>query len=108
MHPQKGHASAQINLGILYQEGQGVAQSYERAAELYKQAADQGHAGAQFNLGYLNLGGKGVPQDVARAVALLKQAAAGGIKEAADFLRELGEALPPGAPGAARAPQPMD
>jgi hypothetical protein len=42
--------------------------------------------------------GKGVPQDVARGVALLKQAAAGGSKRLADALRELGEAVPPGAP----------
>jgi hypothetical protein len=32
-----------------------------------------------------------VPKDVARGVALFKQAAAGGIKPAADSLRELGE-----------------
>jgi TPR repeat protein len=42
--------------------------------------------------------GLGVPKDVARGVALLKQAAAGGRKAAADFLRMLGEAVPPGAP----------
>jgi hypothetical protein len=38
----------------------------------------------------------------------LKQAAAGGDKAAADALRKLGEAVPPGAPGAAGAPQAMD
>ena len=30
------------NLGALYYEGQGVPQSYERAAELWKQSAAQG------------------------------------------------------------------
>ena len=30
------------NLGCLYEEGKGVSQSYERAAELYKQGAAQG------------------------------------------------------------------
>jgi TPR repeat protein len=66
----------------------------------------KGHANAQGNLGALHLKGKGVHKDVARAVALWKQAAAGGSKEAANALRELGEAVR-GAP-AAGAPQPMD
>jgi len=104
----QGHAGAQACLGGLYRDGQGVPQSYERAAELWKQAAAKGDANAQFNPGYLYYNGKGVPKDVARGVALWKQAAAGGSKTAADFLRTLGEAVPPGAPAAAGAPQPMD
>ncbi len=93
-------------LGILSRRGEGVPQSYERAAELYRQAAAQGHAEAQYNLGYLYYNGLGVPEDVVRGVALWKQAAAGGRKEAADALRALGEAVPPGGPAAAGAPQP--
>jgi hypothetical protein len=104
----KGNADAQYNLGVQYDKGQGVPQSYERAAEPWKQAAAKGVASAQGNLGGLNYNGLGVPKDVARGVALWKQAAAGGSKEAADALRKLGEAVPPGAPAAAGAPQPMD
>ncbi len=85
-----------------------MPQSYERAAELFQQAVANGHADAQYNLGGLYYNGLGVPQDVARGVALFKQAAAGGSKPAADALREMGEAVPPGAPVAAGAPQPMD
>jgi TPR repeat protein len=94
----KGHAKAQFLLGGLYHNGSGVPQSYERAAELYTQAAAKGDTNAPFNLGCLYYNGEGVPIDVARGVALLKQAAAGGSKEAANILRELGEAVPPGAP----------
>jgi TPR repeat protein len=47
-------------------------------------------------LGFLYYEGQGVPKDVARAVALFKQAAAEGSKPAADVLRALGEAVPPG------------
>jgi TPR repeat protein len=101
-------AEALFNLGCCYDTGKGVPQSYERAAELYKQAAAKGHARAQYYLGLLYYDGLGVPKDVARGVALLKQAAAGGLKEAANTLRALGEAVPPGSPGAAGAPQPMD
>jgi len=104
----KGDADAQCSLGCLYRDGLGVPQSYERAAELWKQAAAQGYADAQCSLGVLYSEGLGVPKDVARGFALFKQAAAGGTKEAADALRALGEAVPPGAPAAAGAPQPMD
>jgi len=76
-HPHKSDAAAQAGLGALYHDGKGVPQSYERAAELFTQAADKGHAGAQAGLGGLYYKGLGVPKDVARAVALLKQAAAG-------------------------------
>ncbi len=94
----RGEAKALLQLGGFYYFGQGVPQSYERAAELYQQAAAQGDTVAQHNLGTLNYNGLGVPQDVARGVALFKQAAAGGLQEAADSLRMLGEAVPPGAP----------
>jgi hypothetical protein len=94
----KGHADAQTCLGVLYYEGKGVPQSYERAAERYTQAAAKGNAYAQTCLGALYRDGQGVPKDVARGVALFKQAAAGGDKIAADILRTLGEAVPPGAP----------
>jgi TPR repeat protein len=93
----RGEAEALYQLGDLYRDGLGVLQSYERAAELWKQAAAQGDADAQNNLGGLYYKGQGVPKDVSRGVALWKQAAAGGSKEAADALRTLGEAVPPGA-----------
>jgi TPR repeat protein len=42
----QGHATAQFNLGVLYEHGMGVAQSYEKSFELYTLAANQGHAKA--------------------------------------------------------------
>jgi TPR repeat protein len=57
----------------------------------------------QTSLGILYYNGKGVTKDAARAVALCKQAAAGGNEPAVDFLRALGEAVPPEAPDAAGA-----
>ena len=38
---------AMVNLGALYENGQGVPQSYERAAELWKQSAALGHPVSQ-------------------------------------------------------------
>ena len=46
----QGHARAQYNLGVCYENGRGVEQNYEMAAKYYQLAADQGHAKAQQRL----------------------------------------------------------
>jgi hypothetical protein len=46
---QLGHRSAQFNMGVAYDEGQGVKQSYARAKELYELAMQQGHAKVSFH-----------------------------------------------------------
>ena len=50
---EQGDANAQSNLGVMYYNGQGVAQDYGEAARLYRLAAQQGHADAQRALGIL-------------------------------------------------------
>ena len=47
MNSQLQSQGAMYNLGLLYAQGQGVPQSYERAIELYKQSAAQGDAVSQ-------------------------------------------------------------
>ena len=49
----QGDAMAQGNLGVLYENGQGVPQDYGKARQWYEQAAAQGYAKAQVNLGVL-------------------------------------------------------
>jgi TPR repeat protein len=71
----RGEAEALLRLGVCYYRGDGVPQSYERAAVLYQQAAAKGHADAQFNLGYLYLKGRGVSESSKMAAELWKQAA---------------------------------
>ena len=56
----QGLAGAQCNLGIMYDDGHGVKQSYEKAVEWYGKAAKQGYAGAQCNLGFMYYNGHGV------------------------------------------------
>ena len=51
----------------MYQHGQGVNQSYERAVEYYKAAARQGYAMAQLNLGNRYVQGQGVKQSNEKA-----------------------------------------
>ena len=47
---EQGHAEAQFNLGICYEDGDGVEWSYTEAIKWYSKAADQGHEEAKFLL----------------------------------------------------------
>ena len=60
---EAGDATAQFNLGVSYDNGQGVPQDYQEAVRWYTLAAEQGLALAQFNLGFRYANGEGVPQD---------------------------------------------
>jgi len=77
---EQGDATAQYNLGVLYDNGWGVAQDYRTAVKLYRLAAEQGHANAQSNLGGMYGNGKGVPQDYVRAHMWFNIAASSGQK----------------------------
>ena len=48
---QANYVIAQLNLGILYQEGRGVGKNLQRAFNLYMKAAQQGNSAAQVNVG---------------------------------------------------------
>ena len=75
---EEGDAQAQLHLGVLYANGDGVPQDYAKARQWYEQAAAQGYAMAQYNLGVLYDNGDGVPQDYAQARQWYEQAAARG------------------------------
>lgn len=60
---ERGHQSAQYNLGVLYAIGLGVDQDYAEAAKWFRRAADRGLPAAQMRLGTAYLEGQGVPQD---------------------------------------------
>ena len=47
----QGNAGAQLNLGVMYNIGQGVVQDYAEAMRWFKSAAALGNAGAQLKLG---------------------------------------------------------
>ena len=70
-----GHPAAQVNLGIMYEEGQGVQQNLAEALRWYRQAALGGYAKGQLRLGTLYQAGKGVPQDTAEAIKWYRMAA---------------------------------
>lgn len=62
-----GSWPALVNLGKMFEKGQGVKQDYAEAAACYRKAALQGYALAQYNLGVLYANGYGVPKDDIRA-----------------------------------------
>ena len=75
---EKGLPEAQFNLGLMYDNGQGVSQDYAEAVKWYRKAAEQGNAKAQYNLGAMYNNGQGVPQDYAEAVTWYRKAAEQG------------------------------
>ena len=72
---EEGDARAQLSLGGMYYNGQGVQRDFLKAAKWTRKAAEQGYALAQANLGVLYWNGEGVPQDVVLAYMWLSLAA---------------------------------
>jgi TPR repeat protein len=85
---QQGDATAQLNLGIMYDIGQGVPQDFGEAAKWYRLAADQGDVSAQTLLAIMYNIGQGVPQDYVEAHKWFNLAVARG-NEAARKPRDL-------------------
>ena len=48
---EQGNASAQFNIGWMYEHADGVSQHSVKAVESYKKAADQGYGDGQYNFG---------------------------------------------------------
>ena len=87
----KGIPEAQINLGMMFERGQGVPQDYNEAIRWYRLATDLGHIKAQeklnsllkksadaqinFGLGVIFENGQGVPQDYNEAIRWYRLAA---------------------------------
>jgi TPR repeat protein len=75
----KGNPAAQYQLGTLYAEGKGVAQSDATAVQWFQRAADQGDAASQYNLAVSFAEGLGVPKDDASAAKWFRRAADQGM-----------------------------
>jgi hypothetical protein len=82
----QGGASAQLNLGMMFFNGLGVAQDYVEAVRWFKLAAAQGNADAQVYLGSRFSDGQGVVQDYVEAVRWYKLAAEQGDADAQFYL----------------------
>ena len=77
---EKGGATAQYNLGGMYDNGYyGVPQNYKEAAKWYLEAAKQGIDTAQLNIGNFYYQGLGVSQNYTEAMKWYLEAADQGI-----------------------------
>ena len=77
-----GSADAMYNLGILYDNGLGVAQDYGKAREWYQKAVDAANTNAMYNLGWLYQEGLGGTQDYCKMRECYQKAARAGDAEA--------------------------
>ena len=73
------------------EHGAGVPRDTERAIALYCQAARLGDAASAFDLGWIYANGRGVARDDELAARFFRIAATGGIAQAENMLRLLGE-----------------
>jgi len=73
-----GHVGAQYNVGLMYDNGEGVPQDDGEALKWYFKAAKQGHAYAQVNLGVMYENGQGVSQNYAEALKWYRKTAEQG------------------------------
>jgi len=95
---EQGNPDAQLILGKMYMQGQGVLQDAAQAIQWLKASAEQGNADAQFFLGGMYL----VPhKDIAQGVKWLRLSAEQGNQDAQLLL---GKAYIEGLPGIPRDP----
>lgn len=60
---EQGDLEAQYNLGLMYANGEGVAENNAEAAKWFRKAAEQGDVTAQYELGVMYANAEGVVQD---------------------------------------------
>ena len=92
---EHGNASAQVNLGHMYDEGQGVPQDYKTAVKWYRLADEQGNARAQYNLGAMNYNGQVFLQDYVRAHMWWNIAASQGDEDATKYRDKVAKTMTP-------------
>lgn len=90
---QNRHIQSQTALGIKYDKGLGVPQSYQKAFKLFRAAAEQNDPIAQYHLGVKYVNGHGVPQNPFQAYIWFAIAFNNGNELAADPLRVLNQSL---------------
>ncbi len=79
---ESGDAEAQVILGRMYFDGNGVPQDDVEAVRWFRLAAEQGSQDGQFNLSFMYEYGRGVALDLAEAVHWYRLAAAQGATDA--------------------------
>ncbi len=92
---KQGLAAAQLNLGLMYANGQGGPQDYGEGMQWIRRAADQGDAAAQSNLGVMYDEGQGVPKDSIQAYMWVTLSVEQGFEPAKELLETLEKEMTP-------------
>lgn len=71
---RQGSSAAQLFIGFMYANGQGVPKNGATAAEWYGEAAERDNVVAQVRLALMYRDGRGMPANRVKALYLLKQA----------------------------------
>lgn len=82
MSADQNYEKAQCAIGVIYDKGVGVRQSYNKAFRWYMKAAEQGHVNAQYNVGCMYDHGEGVKQSDSNALIWYQKAAEQGNSDA--------------------------
>ncbi|MCX8501474.1 MAG: tetratricopeptide repeat protein [Alphaproteobacteria bacterium] len=85
---EAGTPLAQMSLGRLYRNGQGVAQDFDKAREWLGRAAAQGSAAANLYLGYMDQKGMGGEVNLKQAMEKYKLSASAGNSFGAYYLSQ--------------------
>jgi TPR repeat protein len=75
---KEGHALAQFNVALMYEQGLGISKNEKEAFSWYVKSASQGNAAAQFNLGVFYENGRGTEVDFAKANEWYRKASVQG------------------------------
>jgi hypothetical protein len=79
---EQGDPRSQYELGLMYENGEGVQQNDLEALRWYRQSAEQGLMAAQNSLGVMYSEGRGAPKDDLEAVKWYYRAAKQGMHDA--------------------------
>ena len=92
---EQGDARAQFDLGLLYENGDGVPRDNAKAHRWYEKSAAQGGAKAQFYLGMQSAFGEGGPLDLVQAHMWYSLAAGNGHAAATVYRDDLARQMTP-------------
>ncbi|MFP4476298.1 MAG: tetratricopeptide repeat protein [Desulfatibacillaceae bacterium] len=89
----RGDPEAQLNLGMMYENGQGVPKNRLEASRWYEKAAEREHPGALARLGILHANGQGVKKDLVYAYSLFLRAEKAGHPTASKLQEQIVDRL---------------
>jgi len=89
----QGDANAQYDLGLMYQNGEGVTADDKEAFAWFRKAAENGLAQAQTQVGLMYYTGVGIPQDDTEAAAWFRKATEQGFTDSRADLEQFGKSF---------------